>query len=237
MVDKACRPDNPYPRGASLPGNRSRDTRGHPAVNPCRWPAERADRASRSGEGFGAVSRTVSFSAGTARVLGRTPCDEAPCSAAAEARGQRFLGRDAPPAARATPAAAVRARARRHREEGGGAGAQHGGNPPAGLPEQPFQDGVEGWLHVAGRASTGRREHRCVVVDPRVAGEIAESGPACQQRMAVAGHDAGGELDETLAAQERRKRPAGVGAAAMQVALPVLQEPQALGERRRAQRQ
>ena len=111
----------------------------------------------------------------------------------------------------------------RHREEGGGAGAQHGGNPPAGLPEQPFQDGVEGWLHVAGRAGTGRREHRCVVVDPRVAGEIAESGPACQQRMAVAGHDAGGELDETLAAQERRKRPAGVGAVFVtSVTLPIV---------------
>ena len=59
---------------------------------------------------------------------------------------------------------------------------------PAGLPEQPFQDGVEGCLGVAGRDRGGRRERRCVVVDPRVAGEVADSGPAGQQRRAVAGH-------------------------------------------------
>ena len=41
--------------------------------------------------------------------------------------------------------------------------------------------------------------------------------------MAVAGHDAGGELDETLAAQERRKRPAGVGAVFVtSVTLPIV---------------
>ena len=52
----------------------------------------------------------------------------------------------------------------------------------------------------------------------------------------LAGHDAGGQFEETPAPQEGRKRSARIGAAAAQVALPVLQEPQCLGERRRAQR-
>ena len=89
---------------------------------------------------------------------------------------------------------------------------------------------------VAGRDRGGRRERRCVLVDLRVAGEVAYSGPAGQQWMAVASDDGGGEFEETLAPQEGWKRHAGVGAAAMQVALPVLQEPQALGERRRGAR-
>ncbi len=87
----------------------------------------------------------------------------------------------------------------RHREESGGGGAQACGHALAGLPEQPFQEGVEGCLRVGGRYRGGGREGRCVVVDPRVAGEVADSGPAGQRRMAVAGDDAGGEFDEMLA--------------------------------------
>ena len=88
-------------------------------------------------------------------ILGRTPGDEArPVVLPAEARGQRSW-----PGLRQPVEQLQRQPCEpgpgRHREEGGGAGAQHGGNPPAGLPEQPFQDGVEGWLHVAGRAGTG----------------------------------------------------------------------------------
>ena len=64
-------------------------------------------------------------------------------------------------------------------------------------------------LRVAGRNHGECRERWCVVVDPRVAGEVAYSGQAGQQWIAVAGGDGGGEFEETLAPQEGWKRHAG----------------------------
>ena len=81
--------------------------------------------------------------------------------------------------------------------------------------EQPLQQAVEG----------GRVE-----VDPRPGGEVAGRGSAVEQRMALGGDDAGGNVWEALAPQEGGQRVAGIGAAAVQVALAPDEQAQALGE-------
>ena len=70
------------------------------------------------------------------------------------------------------------------------------------------------------RAGVGGRDV-CggVVVDPRAAREVVEGDDAGVKRMAVAGDDARGEVDEALAAQEPRQRFAVVDAAAVEIGL------------------
>ena len=160
------------------------------------------------------MSRTFEQAEGL-QVLGGAPGDE-PGAAAVRAEGERQRPEPRP----GQPVEVVERQpgepgAGRHREQAGGAGAQHGRGAPAGFAEQPFQQAVEG----------GRVE-----VDPRPGGEVAGCGSALQQRMALGGDDACGSVGEAFAPQEGGQRVAGIGADAVEVALAPDEQAQALGE-------
>ena len=126
--------------------------------------------------------------------------------------------------------------AARHDGEAGGAGAQHGRGAPAGLPEQAVEQALEGGR----RVGCGCRGHvgcgcRGVEVDPGPGREVAGGGSGSEQRMAGGGDDGGCQVEEALAPQEGRRGMAGIGAAEVEVVPTVLQQAQALGERRGAQ--
>ena len=162
-----------------------------------------------------AVAQRLFEQAEGLQILGGAPGDEAG-AAAAPAEGER----QRPEPRRGQPVEVVERQPGepgpgRHREQAGGAGPQHGRGAAAGVAEQPLQQAVEG----------GRVE-----VDPRPGGEVAGCGSALQQRMGLGGDDARGSVGEAFAPQEGGQRVAGIGGAAVQVALAPDEQAQALGE-------
>jgi len=85
-------------------------------------------------------------------------------------------------------------------------------------------------VHLAGlRGFVERGGRRPVEVDPRVAREILRDDGSGKQRVIAPGDDAGGHVEEPLAAQECRQGFVGVDAAAMEIAVSVGQAAQPLG--------
>ena len=114
-------------------------------------------------------------------------------------------------------------------KEAGGAEAQDGDDACGPLSAQLRQDRGE---RRAGFVERGGR--RPVVVDPRVAREIRRGDGSGEQRMIAPGDDAGGHVEEALAAQKCRQGFVGVDASAMQVAASVGEATQPLGAGRAA---
>ena len=187
------------------------------------------------------VSGTPGLTAGrSARARCRAPPPPAPGTAAGPrpSAGRRI--RSGSGSARCRPAGAGRGRragvpavpSRARRATGRSARANRPAAPrrstvtmPAGtLSAQLRQDRGE---RRAGFVERGGR--RPVEVDPRVAREIFRGDGSGEQRVIAPGDDAGGHVEETLAAQERRQGFVGVDAAAMQVAVSVGEAAQPLG--------
>ena len=99
-----------------------------------------------------------------------------------------------------------------HREQPGRAGPENGRDAPSGVAEQTFQHAVEAGPVGVRRCRENARRPGAVEVNPGACGEIGGGRAGVEQGMALAGHDAGGQVEEAVAPQEGGQRVAGVEA-------------------------